>query len=117
MHVVLGLEHYGNDFLSSQTQIHFEVISVAAKQLRSLYVGRIVLIVIIVVLKKSDGPRQRCARNENRTNPVMDETFRDGNCATPIESFEALSYNLAFAQALTISIAKLLRYTVDPEKA
>ena len=55
MHVVVGVEHHGDDFLLQQPQKDLEIVAVMADQLRIHHVGLVNILVVVVILNQGKG--------------------------------------------------------------
>ena len=85
MHVVVGVEHDGNDLLFQQPQEDLEIVAVVRDQLRVHHIGLVNIFVVVVILNQREGVGDGCARNERGGDPVVNQAIRhfDGRVPRP----------------------------------
>jgi hypothetical protein len=76
MYVVIGVQSDGDDFLFSQAVVDCEIIPLVSERTRANHPRPINVLVATVVLHQGDGLTKIGARNENRSQPMMDDGFR-----------------------------------------
>src|ERR1700676_3790216 len=116
MHVMLGVEHRGDDFVAPEAQKHAEVIAIAGKDLGALDVRREVSSVLIVVLENVQNIVDFCAGNENHSHPVMNERVRTLYCGAVVPGLELLHFHFAAAECGVRIAALRFGQSIDPEE-
>src|ERR1700676_4620754 len=116
MHVMLGVEHRGDDFVAPEAQKHAEVIAIAGKDLGALDVRREVSSVLIVVLENVQNIVDFCAGNEHHSHPVMNERVRTLYCGAVVPGLELLHFHFAAAECGVRIAALRFGQSIDPEE-
>ncbi|HKW88191.1 MAG TPA: hypothetical protein VJN21_05490 [Candidatus Acidoferrales bacterium] len=92
---VPGIKDAREDFLFVEPQIDSEIVAVAGDDFRGDDLRAVVLRVMIIVLDESESLRERGARDEDDSNPMMNQAARYGDRFAIVESGQLLDYNLA----------------------
>src|SRR5215467_9125444 len=72
VHIVLGVENNGDDFVAAEAEKHAEVIAVAGERFGALDIGSEIGGVAVVIFEHCEHVVDSCARDESDGNPVMD---------------------------------------------
>ncbi len=96
VHVVISVEHDGNDFFLEQTQVNAVVVAVVTDKPRVHHIGLVDVLVIVVVLHASESFCNRRSWDERRSDPVMNQPtgHASGKLVRP-----GLCQDLSFANA------------------